>query len=295
MLTAEGARAYKMEVLSHVLEQIKEPVQILQDQSQLTRDERAHRVEADKRAVEAERVAAERIEATEREAQERIAAVRREEAKRFENLRKSALQLIEENRELHRAKDELRVERNQLHESLLKMTREKQEFQLQVRDYHERLIDIPMPEVMERLGYTGERHGVALVYRTDGGQLAMIIQQQKAYDHQRELICKDSLALVVHMRQLGEGVEGFTHNHALEWLRDEFGEKRARGAAVAHSEHSVLGYFDHQREERQRALVPERGDDPWRGPRGGAEDRDRPRRDDRPDGRGGGRSSFGGR
>ncbi|MET0623595.1 MAG: MobV family relaxase [Pyrinomonadaceae bacterium] len=275
VLTAEGARAYKMEVLSHVLEQIREPVRILQDQSQLTRDERAHRVEADKRAAEAERLSAERIEAAEREAEERIAAVRREEAERYANLRRQALQIYEENKELHREKDALRDERNRLHESLLKMTRENGELQLRARGYHERLTDIPMPEVMERLGYTGERHGEALVYRVGEGQTAMIIRQQKAYDHRRELICKDSLALVVHVRQDGEGVEGFTHNHALEWLRDEFGEKCARGAAVVHSEHSVLGYFDHQREERQRALVPERGDDPWRGPQGRAEDRDR--------------------
>jgi hypothetical protein len=290
VLTAEGIRAYKLEVLRHVLEQIKEPIQILQDQSQLTRDERAHRVEADKRAAEAERQAAERIAEAAREAEERIAAVQREEAERFDNLRRSALQIYEENKDLFRAKDALRVERNQLHESLMAMTREKQEFQMQAREYSDRLSDIPMPEVMERLGYTGERHGEALVYRADGGEVAMIIQQQKAYDHQRELICKDSLALVVHMRQHNEGVEGFTHNHALEWLRDEFGEQRARGAAVAHSEHSVLDFFERER-ERTRSLVPQRGDDPWRGPQGRAEDRGRGSRDHDSRDRGG--SSFG--
>ena len=118
----------------------------------------------------------------------------------------------------------------------------------------------------------------------------MLIEKQRAYDGQRELICKNSLQLVVHMRQHNEGVEGFTHNHALEWLRDEFGEPRARGAAVVHSEHSVLDYFERQREERERSLVYQRPDDPWRGPQGRAEDHDRGSRGGHDD-RGGGRSS----
>jgi hypothetical protein len=33
VLTADGVRAYRLEVLKHVWEQIKEPIQILQDQS----------------------------------------------------------------------------------------------------------------------------------------------------------------------------------------------------------------------------------------------------------------------
>lgn len=277
VMTAEGARAYKLKVLRHVLEQIKEPIQILQDQSQLTRDERAHRVEAEKRAAEAERQAAERIQQAERGAAAILSAVRREEAERFDNLRRSALQLLEDLREQHREKESVSQERDQLQGSLKAMTREKLDFQMLAKEYSDRLTDIPMEEVMQRLDYHGERHGEALIYRADGGQLAMIIQQQKAYDHQRELICTNSLALVVHMRQQNEGVEDFTHNHALEWLRDEFGEKRARGAAVVHSEHSVLDFFERQREERERnrSLVHERSDDPWRGPRGQAEDRDR--------------------
>lgn len=292
VLTADGARAYKLEVLSHVLEQIKEPIQILQDQSQLTRDERAHRVEADKRAAEAERQAQERIEAAEREAEERVAAVRREEAERFENLRRSALQLLEEHKELHREKEALRKEHTKLQESMREMTREKLDFQMQAKQYSDRLTDIPMHEVMERLGYEGERQGEALVYRTDGGQVAMLVEKQKAFDHHKELICKNSLALVVHMRKENEGIKGFDQNHALEWLRSEFGEKRAHGAAMVHSEHALLGIFERGREERERtrSLVHERGGDPFRGPQGKAEDHDRGACSGRDDGpsRGGG-------
>jgi hypothetical protein len=293
VLTVEGARAYKLEVLSHVLEQIKEPIQILQDQSQLTRDERAHRVQADKRAAEAERQAQERIEAAEREAEERIAAVRREEAERFENLRRSALQILEEKEELQRENQKLREERNKEHESLLKMTREKLDIQMQAKEYSDRLTDIPMPEVMERLGYEGEHQGETLVYRTDQNQVAILIEKQKAFDHQRHLICKNSLDLVVHIRRENERMESFNQNHALAWLQDEFGDKRAHGAYLANRGQSALKFFGQRNEEREqtRALVRERSDDPWRGARGRAEDRDKGSRggghDDR---RGGGHS-----
>jgi hypothetical protein len=281
VLTAEGARQYKLDVLSHVLEQIKEPIQILQDQSQLTRDEYAHRVQADKRTAEAERQAQERIEAVEREAEERIAAVRREEAERFENLRRSALQILEEKEELQRENRKLREERNKEHESLLKMTREKQEFQMQAKAYSDRLTDIPMEEVMQRLGYEGERQGETLVYHTVRNQVAVLFEKQKAFDHQREFICKNSLDLVVHVCRENEGMESFDRNHALAWLQDEFGDKRAHGAYLANSAQSALEFFGRRNEERERTreLVREHSDDPWRGPRGRTEDRDRGSRD----------------
>jgi len=277
VLTAEGARAYKLEVLKHVLEQIREPVLVLQDQASLTRDERAHRIEAEKRAAEAERQAQERVEAAEREAQEKIAAVRREEAERFENLRRSALQLLEEHKELYREKEALAKEHQKLQESMREMTREKLDFQMQAKDYGERLTDIPMEEVMGRLGYEGESHEGVLVYRGEQNEVAMLIHQQKAYDGQRELICKNSLNLVVHMRQVNEGQAGFDRNDALAWLQDEFGDGRARGAYLANREQSALEFFGRRNEERERTreLVRSHPEDPWRGPQGRAGDRDR--------------------
>jgi hypothetical protein len=281
VLTADGARAYKLEVLSHVLEQIKEPIQILQDQSQLTRDEHAHRVEADNRAAEAERQAAERIQAAEREAEEKIAAVRREEAERFDNLLRSTRQIREEKQELEREKDAMLQEREKLKEALGQMLRTKLDLQALAKDYSDRLTDIPMKEVLERLGYEGERQGETLVYRTDQNQVAMLIEKQKAFDHRRELICKNSLDLVVHMRQENEGMKSFDRNHALAWLQDEFGDKRAHGAYLANREQSALEFFGRRNEEREktRALVRERSDDPWHGPQGRADDRDRGSRD----------------
>lgn len=92
-LTREKATKYKESVLKAVLEQLKEKIQTLRHQAMLTRDERAHRKAAERRADEAEREAAERVQAAERAAQEKIAAVRHEEAERYETLREKALSL----------------------------------------------------------------------------------------------------------------------------------------------------------------------------------------------------------
>jgi hypothetical protein len=182
-----------------------------------------------------------------------------------------------------------------LHESVLKLGLEKQGFELEARQYRERLSDIPLPEVMERLGCRGERQGEAHVYRDTRGQVAIRIEQQKAVDFHRQGTFRNSLDLVVRIRRHHQGVEGFTEEQAIEFLREEFGDKRAAGAVMAHREQTVLEFFDRTRQERERSLTPTRGDDPWRGTQGGAEDRDRSRHDDRPDNRGGGRSGFGGR
>lgn len=290
MITEEARRKYKEKLIRAVLKQLEEPHKVMRDQAMLARHERGQREEAERKADE-------RVAAVEHAAAEKIKAVERDGAERFDNLHRSALFLVEENRGLHRDKEELRVERNNLHDALQKMTREKLDFQMQARQYHDRLTDIPMPEVMERLGYEAERQGQMLVYRGDQNEVAMLIQQQKAYDHQRELICRNSLDLVVHIRRQNEGLEGFDRNDALAWFQDEFGDQRAHGAYLANREQSALEFFGHRNEERERAraLVPERGDDPWRGPRGRAEDRDRgggPDRDGGPD-RGGGGHSFG--
>ena len=293
--TAEGSRQYKEEVLAHVLEQLGEPVRVLQDQAQLTRDERAHREEAEKRAASAARFSAERVAAAEREVEERIAAVRREAQEHYDTLHREALRILREKGELERENEGLLKERNELHESVQKLRLEKQGFELEANRYRERLSDVPLHEVMGRMGYRGERQGEAHVYRNTRGQAAIRIEGQKAEDYQRLEVSRNSLDLVVRMRRHHQGVEGFAEAQAIEFLRDEFGDSRAAGAVMAHREQAVLEFFERTRQERERALVPRRGDDPWRGPRGRAEDRSGSRRDGRPDGRGGGRSGFGGR
>lgn len=277
MITEEARRRYKEKVTRAVLKQLERPHEVMRNQAMLARDERAHREEAERRAEAAEREAAGRIRAVERAAAEKVREAERSAAERVEEVERTAGAVLGENSKLREAARALLGERNQLMEALRETARERQEYQLRARDYQERLSDIPMPEVMERLGYEGERHGEFHVYRGERNEAAMIIERQKAFDHRREIICKNSLDLVVHMRRHNEGVEGFTHTHALEWLRDEFGDRRAAGAAVAHREQAVLEVFDRSREERERerALVHERSDGQERGAQGRDENQDR--------------------
>lgn len=169
------------------------------------------------------------------------------------------------------------------------MTREKLDYAMRARDYSDRLTDIPMEEVMQRLGYEGENHKGVLVYRGEQNEVAMLIHQQRAYDHQRELTCKNSLDLVVYMKQESEGLENFDRNAALAWLQDEFGDRRAHGAYLVNREQSALEFFGRRNEERERTreLVRSHSDDPWRGPQGRDEDRDRGARDQDTHDRGG--------
>lgn len=304
ILTEEARRKYKEKVIRAVLKGLEEAHKTMRDQAMLARHERGQREEAERKAAEAERQAAERAEAAERQAaervqaaeraaQERIAEVRREEAVRFDKVRVLGASLYERTKELSSENDELRTERNQLKEAVIKLGLEKDELQLRVSRYQDRLSDIPLHEVMERLGYQAERQGEAHVYLNDRGGVAILIKGQKAEDYYRLGTSRNSIDLVVRIRQHHEGVEGFTQEQAIEFLRDEFGDKRATGAVMVHREQTILAFFERSREERERnrSLVPTRGDDPWRGPRGQAEDRDRPR-GGHDDDRGGPSSSY---
>jgi hypothetical protein len=56
---------------------------------------------------------------------------------------------------------------------------------------------------------------------------------------------------VVHMRRENEGVSDFRPEHALAWLRDEFGEQKAVAAYTVRQEQAVPGLF-----ERARGALP---------------------------------------
>ncbi|HEX7318655.1 MAG TPA: MobV family relaxase [Pyrinomonadaceae bacterium] len=290
ILTEEARRKYKDKVIRAVLKGLEEPHKIMRDQAMLARHERGQREEAERKAEE-------RVQATERAAKERVAEVERLADDRFKNLLRSAQQLVDDNRGLRRENHDLLTERNELHESVMKLRLEKQEFELEAKQYRERLSDIPMHEVMERMGYKAERQGEAHVYRDTRGQVAIRIEGQKAEDYHRLETSRNSLDLILRMRRHYQGVEGFTEAQAIEFLREEFGDGRAAGAVMAHREQTVLEFFERSREERERNrfLVPQRGDDPWRGSQGRAEDQGRGSRGGGSDDQGGGRSYRGGR
>lgn len=54
--------------------------------------------------------------------------------------------------------EKLLGERNRLHEAVLKLGRQNEELQLRASRYQERLSDIPLPEVMERMGYRADQN-----------------------------------------------------------------------------------------------------------------------------------------
>lgn len=279
LLTEEARKKYKEKVIRAVLKGLEEAHKTMRDQAMLARHEKGQREEAEHKAEEAERLAAERVTAVERQAAERVQAIERAAADRVKEAERTAVEVLGENDKLRELAKSLLKERTELRSSLEALGREKDEVQLRAKDFQERLTDIPLPEVMHRLGYGREQQGTSHVYRDAQGQVALRIEGQKLFDYQNKVICRNSVDLVIHMRQHHQGVEGYNQTQALEFLREQFGDKRAAGAAVAHREQYALEFFGrlHDREERERSLVPQRGDDPWRGPRGQAEDRDRPR------------------
>lgn len=288
LITEEARRKYKEKVIRAVLKGLEEPHRVMRDQAMLARHERGQREEA-------ERKAAERVEAAERAAQEQIAAIRQEEADRYDTLYRAATRILQDKGEVERENEGLRAERNRLDESLLEMTREKQGVELEAKRYRERLSDIPLHQVMDRMRYASERRDGVYLYPNSKGGVSMRIEGQQAFDHQNQLICRNSIDLVVQIRRRSEGIEGFTQEQAIEFLRQEFGDSRAAGAVVAHREQSVLEFFERTRQERDRSLVPGRGNDPWRGSRGRAEDHDRGSRGGHDDDRSGRSYTPGGR
>jgi len=281
LITEKECKKYKDKVTRAVLKQLEEAHKTMRDQAMLARHERGQREEAERKAEVAERLAAERVAATERAAVDRV-----KEAER------TAVEVLTENEKLRELGRSLLKERNDLRAALKEVGREKDEAQLRAKDYQDRLTDIPLHEVMEKMRYGREQLGEGYVYRDRQGRIALRVEGQQLLDHRNQVVCRNSVDLVIHMRQKREGVEGFTQTQALEFLRDQFGDQRAAGAAVAHREQYALEFFGRlreRREERDRALVPQRGDDPWRGPQGRAEDHDRGSHD-----RGGGPKRGGG-
>ena len=128
----------------------------------------------------------------------------------------------------------------------------------------ERLRDIPLQDVMEKLGYGREQIGNSFVYRDAQKQVALVVRNQQMHDSQQRLICKNSIDLVVYMQREQMGRQEFTTRDAAAWLADNFGDRRAAAAGLYKSEQDLFEYFagrrqEKEREEQQRGLRPERG------------------------------------
>ncbi len=249
MVTKEQKKAYKKAVLKAFNEQISEPLRTLNHQAMLARDERNLRVEIEQRA--ASQVAA--AKQHEREALAKVAPLEAVNER-----------LWNENQSLKRSDVGLRRTLAEAGEKLNLA-------QGRILELEDRRRDIPLPEVMTRLGYRGEQREGQIVYRSTDGRVAMSITQDGVFNHARELICRNSVDLVAHMRTACEGRE-CTKERAVEWLAESFGEARATSAYLVEREQAVHDGFERRREETRRreqpppervapAPVRDRGDD----------------------------------
>ncbi|HEV7889435.1 MAG TPA: MobV family relaxase [Pyrinomonadaceae bacterium] len=236
MVTKEQKKAYKKLVLKAFNEQIAEPLRALNHQAMLARDERNRRVEVERRA--AGRVA--QAERNEREALARLAPFQVLNDRLFgENQRLKQKEIT-----LTRAVGE-RDERLRL-------------AGVKIGELEARRRDVPLQEVMARLGYRGEERADRIVYLSAEGRVAMTLINGQALDHAQRVVARGSLELVEHVREAHQGRE-CTREQALEWLADHFGEGRAAAAAAFEGERDAHEHFGRRREEsRERERQPER-------------------------------------
>lgn len=221
LLTGRSREAYRDRVIKATLEQVEKQVEPLRNQALLTLEETRKRDMAEKRATE------------------RIAAAERTTAmavSRYEDE-------FRENAELRGRIDRLGQTVTTLRPELAGGHLEKQELAKVAGAFKDRLRDIPMPEVMEKLGYGREQVRDAFVYRTAQGQIEYFIRDNQLHDAQQIVLCRNSVDLVMHMKNVDQD-ESITRTEAVHWLAEQFGASRALAAYVVWSESNAREYLE---------------------------------------------------
>jgi hypothetical protein len=247
MVTEASRKEYKQQVIRAVAEQFHEPLNILNKQAKLAREEKGKREAAEKRAIKAEQ--------REKEWAEKFIAEQKENIAFHHQTR--ALQA------------ELATERQQKGGMSQQVNRLSQ----QVQTLTARVQDIPFSEVMRALGYKGEqrREGGAAMYRDAEGKVAMTIHDGKAA-HGSRVVAGNAIDLTIHIREVQEKVET-SPREAITWLAEMFGKERATAAIVFRAEQqagTIIGEHERSREvgrqpqreqsfERAHATEHERG------------------------------------
>ena len=239
--TEKAVKKYKQEIIKAVDEQVREPLKTLFHQAMLTREHESKREAAELRAEQ-------RIAAAEKRADERIAAAERTTGmamSRYDAEFKENVELRGRVGRLEQTVTTLRSELTSQRDKTAEMTR--------VADERgDRLRDIPLPDVMEKLGYGREQVQDAFVYRTDQGQIALFIRDGQLHDYQSRVLCRNSVDLVLHMQNVNKG-ENITRTDAINWLADNFGEERALAAYVVEREQVLGSHLTGRRQERELA------------------------------------------
>lgn len=126
---------------------------------------------------------------------------------------------------------------------LLKESEKTERFATLAGQLQERLSDIPLPDVMDRMGYRGEQVGEGIVYRDVQLRVALSIRGREVSDAEGRVVCRNSIDLVCHMRNEHEQEDrqerDFTQGEAFTWLAHNFGVQRAVAAYLVEREQAI--------------------------------------------------------
>lgn len=231
LMTEASRQEYKQAPIDAVIEQLREPVDVLSKQARLAREEKGKREAAEKRAADAEERA--------REAELKSQAAERESGRMGELMQNLAASVLDERRQ--------RIE----------LGGRLDEAGRQAQALAARLQDVPLVEVMRALGYDGERRGPVALYRDAQGMVALSILDNQV-SHGGEVVARNSIDLVLHMRNVHEGQEA-TDRDAVTWLADTFGRERAIAATVVHTEQHAGALIHVHERSREMELGQVRG------------------------------------
>jgi hypothetical protein len=220
-VTQSQQNEYKEAVVKEVMGQITPQVQALRDKALTAEDEKRRRVAAEKRA-------AERIAAAER-ARETAEIRRQVEGKRVEELSRENAELRQRGERLSRAlsAESQRAERSDA-----------------------RVRDVPLTEVMSRLGCEGHlQPDGSVVYLSDAGEKALSVKDGKAYDCDGTPAAGSAVRLLLHVcnDHLGQNA---SREDALRWMADNFGEKQAVAAFLVEQEQILTDYLEGRERDR---------------------------------------------
>jgi hypothetical protein len=227
LLTEGGREAYRDRVINATLKQVEEQIEPLRNQALLTLEETSKR-----EAVEAR--AATRVEVAERAAREAQASLEKAQGEKV-------------------ALEQLNA---QFREMLMRVHGQAKEFEREAQTIGKRFTDIPLVEVLHALGHQGERDGKAMYYPAQGPHVALMVFENKLYNHDEgRFLSEYSLDTVILMQET-EHDQDFTKEQALGWLAEKFGEPRALAAYVVWSESSAQERLEITRPEREERMRP---------------------------------------
>ncbi len=118
----------------------------------------------------------------------------------------------------------------------------------------DRLRDIPIPDVMEKMGYCREQQGNDFVYRDAQQRVTLAVNEKNKLGDDSRVICWNSLDAMLHLRNVNEG-KNISSTDALHWLAESFGSSRALAAVVVSQEQHSAEHLREWSLENARAGI----------------------------------------